>query len=141
MSNENEFSIELRVYIEDTDAGGIVYYPNYLKYMERVRTEFLRSLDFPKAAFIADGFLLVVASVQIDYKASAKLDECIRITTYPEKVKRGSILMYQKVLKDGRLLAEGRVRIACITEQDKIPAPLPVELIEALNKYTEELSG
>lgn len=140
MRVEKEFSVEVRVYIEDTDAGGIVYYPNYLKYMERSRTELLRLLGFPKAAFIADGFLLVVASAQIDYKDSAKLDDDIRITSYPEKIKRGSILMHQKVLKGERLLAEGRVRIACITEKQKKPAPLPSELIDALNKYIGEFS-
>ncbi|WNO08114.1 tol-pal system-associated acyl-CoA thioesterase [Teredinibacter sp. KSP-S5-2] len=137
----NEFSINIRVYIEDTDAGGIVYYPNYLKFMERSRTEFLRELGFPKAAFIADGFLVVVASAQIDYRRSAKLDDEIQVTTFPEKVKRGSIIMHQKVLRDGQVLAEGRVRVACINEQTAEPAPLPTELVLQLNKYLEEFSA
>lgn len=137
----NEFSINIRVYIEDTDAGGIVYYPNYLKYMERSRTEFLRELGFPKAAFIADGFLVVVASAQIDYRRSAKLDDEIQVTTFPEKVKRGSIIMYQKVLRDGQILAEGRVRLACVNEQTAEPAPLPTGLVLQLNKYLEEFSA
>ena len=70
-----EFLLPVRVYIEDTDAGGIVYYVNYLKFMERSRTEFLRSLGYGKTSVLDDGLLFVVHSLSVDYQKSAKLDD------------------------------------------------------------------
>ena len=75
-----EFSLSVRVYIEDTDAGGIVFYVNYLKFMERARTEWLRSLGFDKAGANRESFQFVVKSVEVEYKAPAKLDDELRVT-------------------------------------------------------------
>ena len=75
------FSFPVRVYIEDTDAGGIVYYVNYLKYMERSRTEFLRSLGYDKPAILEGGLLLVVHTAQVNYRRSARLDDQLQVTT------------------------------------------------------------
>ena len=78
----SEFSFPVRVYIEDTDAGGIVYYVNYLKYMERARTELLRINGIAKPAILEEGVLLVVVSAHIEYKRPAKLDDKLRVTAH-----------------------------------------------------------
>ena len=80
-----EFSLPLRVYIEDTDAGGIVYYVNYLKYFERARTEFMRELGYGKPAFPLEGLMFVVSEAQIKYRSPAHLDDQLVATAAGER--------------------------------------------------------
>ena len=85
----NEFSLETRVYIEDTDAGGIVYYANYLKFMERARTEYMRALGFSKPALMSDSQLVVV-QLDIKYLMPAMLDDTLRISVELKELKKGN---------------------------------------------------
>ena len=120
-----EFSTVVRVYIEDTDAGGVVYYVNYLKFMERARTEFLRNRGVPKPALLTDDLLMVVASAQIDYKRSAVLDDELRVTASLEKRARSYLLFNQTIWRDEELIAQGQVKVACVSKHSMRPAPFP----------------
>ncbi len=129
------FSIPLRVYIEDTDAGGIVYYVNYLKYMERSRTEFLRSLGYHKPAILDGGLLLVVHAAQINYHRSARLDDQLHITAQIEKLARTYIEFKQQVLRGDELLCEGLIRIACVDAISMKPSALPADMHHQLDQF------
>lgn len=130
-----QFSIPLRVYIEDTDAGGIVYYVNYLKYMERSRTEFLRSLGYHKPAILDGGLLLVVHAAQINYRRSARLDDQLHVTAQIEKLARTYVEFKQQVLRDGELLCEGSIRIACVDAVTMKPSAIPADMHYQLDQF------
>jgi 4-hydroxybenzoyl-CoA thioesterase/acyl-CoA thioester hydrolase len=125
-----EFSMPLRVYIEDTDAGGIVYYVNYLKYMERARTEFMRDLGYDKTAIFDENAMFVVASTSVDYLGSAILDDELQATARPVRVGKASIDFEQLVRRGEDILCKGRVRIACVSKQDRSPTAMPREMYE-----------
>lgn len=127
-----EFSHALRVYIEDTDAGGIVFYVNYLKYMERARTELLRELGFPKPAILDDGLIMVVVSASVDYKKSARLDESLRVTTKLCKLARTHIVFEQTIRRDSVILTEGVIKVACVEKESMRPRPFPKAMVAAL---------
>jgi 4-hydroxybenzoyl-CoA thioesterase/acyl-CoA thioester hydrolase len=131
MSN---FSISVRVYIEDTDAGGIVFYANYLKYMERARTELLRSFGFPKPALVGQDGLLVVTSVNVDYKRPATLDDEIKVTAVIEKVARVYVVFRQEVWRGDELLCQGTIKVACVDGQSKRPMSLPKDMLEKIRE-------
>lgn len=129
------FSIPLRVYIEDTDAGGIVYYVNYLKFMERSRTEFLRSLGYHKVAILEGGLLLVVHAAEVNYRRSARLDDELQATTQVTKLARTYIEFQQQVLRGGELLCEAMVRVACVDAESMRPAALPASMQTRLQAF------
>ena len=131
------FNIPVRVYIEDTDAGGIVYYPNYLKFMERSRTEFLRTFGYDKPAILEDGLLLVVHAAQIEYRRSARLDDLLQVSTEITKLARTYIEFKQCVIRGQELLCEGSVRIACIKSVTSKPHALPISLHTTLQHFIE----
>lgn len=126
------FSIPLRVYIEDTDAGGIVYYVNYLKYMERSRTEFLRALGYDRPAILDGGLLLVVHSAQVNYRRPARLDDQLHITAQLHKLARTYVEFQQQVIRDGELLCDGIIRIACVDADTMKPTALPAVMHQQL---------
>jgi 4-hydroxybenzoyl-CoA thioesterase len=136
---QKEFSIPIRVYIEDTDAGGIVYYVNYLKFMERSRTELFRSLGFPKPAVLEEGMLMVVASAEANYRMSARLDDQLRVTTRIKKLARSFVEFEQNVFRQNEsgeeLLCEGSVKVACVKRDTMRPCPFPQRVKQALNEY------
>jgi len=125
-----EFSLPIRVYIEDTDAGGIVYYVNYLKYFERARTEFMRELGYGKPAFPLDGLMFVVSEAHIGYRNSARLDDHLVATATVTRVGAASLTFAQKIYRDDVCLVEGEVVIALVTREGARPKRLPVELRE-----------
>jgi len=131
----HQFSIPLRVYIEDTDAGGIVYYVNYLKYMERSRTEFLRSLGYHKPAILDGGLLLVVHNAQINYRRSARLDDQLQVTAQIEKLARTYVEFKQHVLRGDELLCDGLIRIACVDANSMRPNAIPSNMHHQLNQF------
>ncbi len=137
---KTEFSIPIRVYIEDTDAGGIVYYVNYLKFMERCRTEFLRTLGYDKPAILDDGLLLVVHSAQIDYHRSARLDDQLSVTTGIIKLARTYIEFKQQVFRNQELLCTGAVRVACVDASAMKPHAMPAHMHQQLSQYIESQS-
>lgn len=117
--------IPVRVYIEDTDAAGIVYYVNYLKFMERARTELLRSLGYGKAAFFAEGLMFVVHSMQINYRASAKLDDELIVSAGVKKVSRAAVVFTQVVKRAEQVLCEGEIKVACASRETHKPTAIP----------------
>ncbi|GGY65925.1 tol-pal system-associated acyl-CoA thioesterase [Cellvibrio zantedeschiae] len=129
-----EFSISVRVYIEDTDAGGIVYYVNYLKFMERCRTEFLRTLGYHKPAILDDGLLLVVHAAQVDYRRPARLDDELLITSSITKLARTYIEFKQQVFREQELLSSGLVRVACVDAALMKPRPIPADMHQQLSQ-------
>ncbi|MES2673341.1 MAG: tol-pal system-associated acyl-CoA thioesterase [Pseudomonadota bacterium] len=135
-----EFSIPIRVYIEDTDAGGIVYYVNYLKYMERCRTEFLRTLGYHKVAILDDGLLLVVHSAQIEYRRSARLDDELQVTTRLIKLARTYFEFKQQVTRDQKLLCVGNICVACVDSSTMKPNALPKHMHAQLSYFVEPQS-
>ena len=122
----------IRVYIEDTDAGGIVYYANYLKFAERARTDMLRDLGVSHAEMIkCDGLVLVVRRCEIDYLKPARLDDLLTIETEAAKIGGASIDLRQRVLRAREVLAELKVLVVCIG-RDGRPTRIPNSVRGAL---------
>src|SRR4051812_30851107 len=110
----------IRVYFEDTDAGGMVYYANYLKFAERARTEMLRSAGINHAAMVAqDGLMLVVRRCTAEFHRSARLDDALEIETRVSGVTGASILLDQAVRRGSEVLVEMTVTIACVTKEGR----------------------
>lgn len=110
-----EFTWNVRVYYEDTDAGGIVYYANYLKFYERARTEWLRAIDVNQHALLQEhDAMFVVKNVSAEYHAPAKLDDVLKLTLRIEKMGRASILFEQQVWCGEQLLNTARVKVGCV---------------------------
>lgn len=134
------FAIDLRVYYEDTDAGGVVYYANYLKFMERCRTEWVRSLGYGQAELAAQHQLVfVVRSVQASYLKPARLDDRLRVDMVLEKLGRASLSVKQQVLKvnDGlsTSLVTGRIDLACVHPETFRPVAVPSFLMSQLQEF------
>ena len=132
-----EFFWQARAYIEDTDAGGIVYHANYLNFMERARTESLRSLGFDKSDIFDADCIFVVHSLQIDYKKPAKLDDKLNIEAHVLQLKRSSILFRQNIWRETELLSTATVKIACIDKIEQKPAAIPAAIHKALSAVTQ----
>jgi acyl-CoA thioester hydrolase len=116
----------VRVYYEDTDAGGVVYYANYLKYFERCRTEWLRALGADQSALAREqGLQFVVARIQVEYVQPARLDDELAIEARALQIGRCSILFEQLARRGGDVLARARVTVACVDAQRRRPARLP----------------
>lgn len=137
----NPFKFLIRVYIEDTDAGGIVFYGNYLKFMERARTEFLRALGYHKAAVSENGTLLVVHSANIEYHRPARLDDILIVTSSVAKLARSYVEFQQFVYREQELLSTGTIRIACVNPATMRPQAMPVGLFQQLTEYIESTQG
>lgn len=111
----SEFTWEVRVYYEDTDAGGIVYYANYLKFFERARTEWLRSLGVNQDILLREhDAMFVVKNVNADYHAPARLDDVIKLTLRIDKLGRASIQFVQEAWCGDRLLNTAHVKVGCV---------------------------
>jgi acyl-CoA thioester hydrolase len=124
----------VRVYWEDTDAGGIVYYANYLKFMERARTEWLRAIGVDQVQLKdAHGLMFVVVDVEAHYRKPARYGDQLQVTCKVSETTRASITLDQEVLRDGELLLDGRVRAACLDAQSYRPRPLPQLLWKQIN--------
>jgi acyl-CoA thioester hydrolase len=120
------FTWTIRVYYEDTDAGGIVFYANYLKYFERARTEWLRALGVNQQELIEQhGAMFVVKNVSIDYHAPAKLDDVLTLSLSIEKLGRASVQFTQQASRGPVPLASARVKVGCVDRTALKPRPLP----------------
>ena len=121
-----EFSWRARVYWEDTDGGGVVYYANYLKFMERARTEWLRGQGHSQQELAEQlGFVFAVVEVKVNYRRPARLDDELVITCLPVPEGRVSIRFKQVVRKGDDTLADGEVRVACVDAKSFRPRALP----------------
>jgi acyl-CoA thioester hydrolase len=127
------FTWRARVYWEDTDGGGVVYYANYLKFMERARTEWLRSRGHSQSE-LADqyGYVFAVAEVKVNYRKPARLDDELLITCVPVPEGRVSMRFEQTISRGDVVLTEGEVRIACVDAKTFRPRSLP-DFIKALS--------
>ena len=129
----NDFHMNARIYIEDTDAGGIVYYANYLRFMERARTEFFRRLGYLKPALF-DGFQFVVRDVSVRYLKPAFLDDEIRTSVVLLGVSKFAFEMSQEIHRSDEALVIGSVKSVCVEEKTKRLTKIPDKLFELL-KY------
>ncbi len=130
-----EFSLPLRVYIEDTDAGGIVYYVNYLKYFERARTEYMRSLGYEKPAFPDENLMFVVSNASVSYRSPARLDDSISATACVTQMGAATLTFSQTVMRGATCLVEGQVTLALVSSEHGKPRRIPAAMrqkIEAL---------
>jgi tol-pal system-associated acyl-CoA thioesterase len=131
-----EFSLPIRVYIEDTDAGGIVYYVNYLKFMERARTEYMREGGFGKNFIFNRDLMFVVQDVKIQYLQPAQLDDELQATARVTRVRGASMVLEQAVQRGDTVLAQGEVRIACVDKTSLKPRRLPAEILASARDAT-----
>lgn len=123
-----EFSLPVRVYIEDTDAGGIVYYVNYLKYFERARTEFMRARGYDKPAFLGPDSLFVVTQAAVQYRAPARLDEALQVTAGLASVGAATLAFVQRVYRGRDCLVDAEISIALVDAASGKPKRLPASL-------------
>jgi len=122
-------TLDVRVYYEDTDAGGVVFYANYLKFMERGRTEWLRRLGVDQSDLaVRARRVFVVTGLDMAYRRPARLDDLITIHSRVTRLGRASIHFAQHATRGGELLAQGNIQICCVDAQTLRPAPLPDEL-------------
>ena len=134
MANK-ELTFPVRVYYEDTDAGGVVYHARYLHFYERARTEFLRTLNFSQQALLNEHQLaFVVKSMQIDYNFPAKLDDLLDVITQVTEVKGATILFSQCLKRADTVLSTATVKVACVDLGKMKPAALPTEIKAAFLK-------
>lgn len=120
------FQWTVRVYYEDTDAGGIVFYANYLKFFERARTEWLRAAGIGQQLLLEkEGAVFVVKSASLDYHAPARLDDELRITTAVEKLGRASVQFVQQAWRGEQLLTSANVKVGCVDAATMRPRALP----------------
>ncbi len=125
-----------RVYWEDTDAGGIVYYANYMKFMERARTEWLRALGIEQAPLKEEqGLMFVVVDITAHFRKPARYGELLQVTCAVAETTRASLTFEQEIYRDrpgGELLLDGRVRVACLDAVRYRPRPLPQPLVDQM---------
>jgi acyl-CoA thioester hydrolase len=127
------FSWPVRVYYEDTDLGGVVYYANYLKFMERARTEWLRALGFEQTALARDhGAVFVVSSLAIDYLKPAAFNDELTVTVELEKLGAAQIMLKQRIARGTEALTSASVRIACVNTVTFRPVRIPAPVIAGI---------
>ena len=129
----------LRVYYEDTDAGGVVYYANYLRFIERARTEALRDLGAAHARLQTDhGRIFMVRRVNLDYVSPARLDDSLEVETSLQGERGATVELRQRVLRDGVLLVDAVVQLACVQEMSGRPGRIPPEWRTALARLATQ---
>ncbi len=129
-----QFNFPIRIYWEDTDAGGIVYHANYIRYMERARSEWLRAIGFNQneERQRPDGALFVVAGIDIKFHSPAMLDDALCVVTEIERLGRASVVFKQAVMRENTLIASASVRVGMIGAQSRTPVTLPTSLYEKI---------
>lgn len=140
---QSTFNWQARIYHEDVDTMAIVYYANYLKYLERARSEWLRALAIDQKELHRQwGIWFVVKTISLDYKSSAKLDDLIDITVSIKSQTKTSLLIEQHVFREGQLLLSGNILLVCVSDRNHMgqstplkPAPIPDFLIDTWKDY------
>jgi acyl-CoA thioester hydrolase len=131
-----KFIWPVRVYYEDTDAGGLVYHANYLKFFERARTEMLRDMGCEQDQLMAEGIIFVIRSVQIDYLIPARFNEQLQVSADLSVAKKASFDFEQEIIRGDEVLCRGIIRVACLDAQTLRPKAIPEKLQEQLkNEY------
>ena len=148
---EPDFRFSLRVYWEDTDAGGVVFYANYLKFFERARTEWLRSLGHEQERLRAEhGTLFIVTDTAVRYRLPARLDDLLEVTVQVQHAARVRMSIQQQVwrrdARESALLAEGTIRIGCVSSIEGAgtfrPQRIPISILNAVRPgaFTEQFT-
>lgn len=136
------FNWPVRVYYEDTDAGGVVYHASYLKFFERARTEWLRAVGFNQSLLHEQNIVFVVSELSIKYVKPAKLDAELNVILNIQAVKKAS-LQFQQVIYDNQqnLIAHAQVRVACLRADTLKPSAMPPVILKSISTTLEEKSG
>lgn len=130
------YFFKTRIYYEDTDAGGVVYYANYLKFAERVRTELLRSGGFGNKSLLDhEGIAFVVRHITADYLKPARLDDLLEVRTIIDQIRSASVIMDQSMYRDDILLFNMRVKLVCVSLNSMKPVPMPDNVQDAFKPY------
>ncbi len=131
MSKSKIFSLPVRVYFQDTDAGGVVYHANYLNFMERARTEWLRTHGYSNAGLMKEfGMVFVVRSFKLDYLKPALLDDLLDVTAQIKDIGRSRISLLQEVRRGAEVLTEAEVHLVCVSLESFKPVSVPEVLRE-----------
>lgn len=131
------FALPVRVYYEDTDAAGVVYYANYLKYLERARTEWLRALGFDQGRLMAEtGLGFAVRSISAEYLKPARLDDALQVISRIESHGRVQVVFDQRIERGEQTLLTAKVRIACMDLNRGKAAPMPLDIYQQFEKLT-----
>ncbi|MFY9259732.1 MAG: tol-pal system-associated acyl-CoA thioesterase [Gallionella sp.] len=126
MNESAVFSLPMRVYFQDTDAGGVVYHASYVNFMERARTEWLRSCGYSNAGLMHTfGLLFVVRSLKMDYLKPALLDDLLEVSAQIQSTGRSQLLLKQTVCRDGVVLTAGDVQLVCVEKETFKPVRIP----------------
>lgn len=129
------FEFNVRVYYEDTDAGGIVYYANYLKFIERARTEWLRSFGIEQDNLLEQSIGFVVKRLEVEHHAAARFNQLLSIQSEIVELKRASILFKQTIISpDGQRLVSAQVRVACVNLHSMRPVAVPEFILGELKR-------
>ncbi|AOU98956.1 tol-pal system-associated acyl-CoA thioesterase [Acidihalobacter yilgarnensis] len=132
------FSWPVRVYYEDTDTAGVVYYANYLKFMERARTEWLRSLGFEQDSLMRDpGVVFAVRAVSVDYRYPARFNDALEVTASVSRIRPASVVIAHEIRRNAQsgnaqLLTCGSVKLACLDAASFSPVAFPENILEAV---------
>lgn len=126
MSKSKIFSWPVRVYFQDTDAGGVVYHASYVNFMERSRTEWLRSFGYSNAGLMKElGVMFVVRKLELSYLKPAQLDDMLTVTTQIKEIGRSRVNVLQTVQRDGEILSEAEVHLVCVSAAEFKPVSVP----------------
>ena len=131
----NSFKYEVKIYYEDTDAGGVVYYANYLKFLERARSEAIYEMGFSNTELKKEfGVLIIVKSCKIDYKKPAIFEDKLSITSTIKEITKTSFIMEQNINRDKELIASADIHLVSVNSDGK-PIKIPEILKNKLNEY------
>lgn len=126
MSEQDVFAWPVRVYYQDTDAGGVVYHASYVNFMERARTEWLRTQGYSNAGLMQEfGVMFVVRSMRLDYLRPALLDDMLSVTAQVVEIGSSRLTLEQTVCRDEMLLTEGEVHLVCVSKESFKPVRVP----------------
>ena len=127
-------TLPVRIYYEDTDAGGVVYYANYMKFFERGRTECLREINVEQDALLEKNIAFMVKKVEMDCIQSARFNQLLSVKTEVESYRKASLVFKQKIFNEsGELLCKASTLIACVNLQKMKPTAIPAEIIEVMS--------
>lgn len=129
------YQFKLRVYFEDTDAAGVVYYGNYLKFMERARSQWFTDCSIGMRALMHEHSLVfVVSRTELNYHRSARLEDVLSVSVQLQDLRRVSAVFEQRITRDGELICSGLTRVGCVNTATMKPSPIPPEVMHDLQK-------
>ena len=134
----DQFLWPIRVYYEDSDAGGIVYHSQYLNFMERARTEWLRSLGYEQTELTAQfGIIFVVRNIQIKFKKPARFNDAIVVHSQLASMGRSRMVFKQTIIRDGQVMTEADVEVVCIDAVNYTPVTIPAPIQQSMKKMEQ----